>query len=415
MRTQDSQQGGAADEALADPPPAIGTDERRMHVRAYNFWVSLLGGRAFPSIDDLDPASIGDFGPNSVLLDFTADESNPRIAWLGRALREEGELGADVRTLADVPGRSLVSRLTDHFLQIIANRAPIGFEAEFVNVRGNSALYRGILMPFSSDGETIDYIYGVINWKELADAALTADIVAAADRAMAALRAEALVPAPTPAVAPSWADGPSRSFASPSSPAVEVGDESDLADALALARESASTAASSDLRSRAALYRAICHAYAFACATEDAPEAYAELLEDAGLKAQARAPMTPIAKLVFGAACDKTRLAEYAAVLAHARRHAVQPDGMTRFLDRFSGGLKAIVAAERAARRPAAARPDPRERLRETPAAATLAFSVEPEFVLLLGRRAGPGEVAILGVTDDSGLVERALRYAARD
>jgi hypothetical protein len=35
-----------------------------------------------------------------------------------------------------VPSRSLLSRLTDHYLQIIANSAPIGFEAEFVGQRG---------------------------------------------------------------------------------------------------------------------------------------------------------------------------------------------------------------------------------------------------------------------------------------
>ena len=36
-----------------DVTAAIGTDERRMHVRAYNHWVSLLEGRDFPSIEDL--------------------------------------------------------------------------------------------------------------------------------------------------------------------------------------------------------------------------------------------------------------------------------------------------------------------------------------------------------------------------
>ncbi|MFX7144812.1 hypothetical protein ABTI11_20215, partial [Acinetobacter baumannii] len=41
----------------------IGTDERRMQVRAYNHWVSLLDGRAYPRIADLDPDNIVDFGP----------------------------------------------------------------------------------------------------------------------------------------------------------------------------------------------------------------------------------------------------------------------------------------------------------------------------------------------------------------
>ena len=56
---------------------AIGSDERRMHVRAYNYWVSLLNGRDYPSIEDLEPGEVSDFAENSVLLDFTAGRDNP--------------------------------------------------------------------------------------------------------------------------------------------------------------------------------------------------------------------------------------------------------------------------------------------------------------------------------------------------
>ena len=63
-RRDDREEAGAG-----APTLAIGGDERRMHVRAYNHWVSLLKGRAYPSIEDLDPSGIADFGPNSVLLD----------------------------------------------------------------------------------------------------------------------------------------------------------------------------------------------------------------------------------------------------------------------------------------------------------------------------------------------------------
>ena len=161
---------GFEPEIEVERPPTLGTDERRMHVRAYNYWVSLLGGRAYPAIEDLDPAKADDFGPHRVLLDFTAGVDNPadRLSRAMRCARSAAGAG-DIRTIADVPARSLLSRLTDHYLQIIANRAPIGFEAEFVSQRGHNTLYRGILMPFSSDDETIDFVYGVINWKELAE------------------------------------------------------------------------------------------------------------------------------------------------------------------------------------------------------------------------------------------------------
>ena len=116
---------------------------------------------------DLEPGDVEDFAANSVLLDFTAGRLDPATPYIGEAIREECGLGDGIRSTAEVPSRSLLSRLTDHYMQIIANRAPIGFEAEFANQRSETICYRGILMPFSSDGETIDFIYGVINWKRV--------------------------------------------------------------------------------------------------------------------------------------------------------------------------------------------------------------------------------------------------------
>src|SRR3954451_15151480 len=158
--------------ASHDVAAAIGTDERRMHVRAYNYWTSLLDGRDFPSIEDLDSGDVEDFAGHSVLLDFTCGLGNPAIPYIGGLIRDECGLDEDARTIANVPSRSLLSRLTDHYMQIIANRAPIGFEAEFMNQRAENICYRGILMPFSSDGEQIDFIYGVINWKTVAGSAV---------------------------------------------------------------------------------------------------------------------------------------------------------------------------------------------------------------------------------------------------
>src|SRR5438552_16217679 len=164
-----------------DVTAAIGTDERRMHVRAYNYWVSLLDGRDFPSIEDLEPGDVQDFAANSVLLDFTCGKDNPALPYVGTAIRDECALDDDMRTIADVPSRSLLSRLTDHYMQIIANRAPVGFEAEFDNPTGESICYRGILMPFSSDGDAIDFIYGVINWKTVDAAEEPAEAPGAAE------------------------------------------------------------------------------------------------------------------------------------------------------------------------------------------------------------------------------------------
>ena len=201
---------GIDDDAVDhSPPPQFGSDERRMQVRAYNFWAGLLEDRNFPHVEDLDPEMLPDFGPHGVLLDFSRGIENPAVTFLGDKLAEEcGADGAVIDSLADVPARSLLSRITDHYMQIIANQAPIGFEAEFVNQRGATIAYRGILLPFSSDDETIDFIFGVINWKELADArtadALLLEIGQALDNDK---------PAAEPVEMADWADGPGSQMA----------------------------------------------------------------------------------------------------------------------------------------------------------------------------------------------------------
>jgi hypothetical protein len=408
----------ATDGAVDEMTVALGGgDERRMHVRAYNYWVSLLKGRPYPPIDELDPASIADFGPHSVLIDFSGGVDDPGIAFLGHALREECDVSSDIRRIADVPARSLLSRLTDHYLQIIANRAPIGFEAEFVGTRGRTTMYRGILMPFSSDGEAIDYIYGVINWKEMVDAATQAGLTAELD---AAVRTAPV----TAAAAPVWADGPSAG-AAPSDgltpeEAADAGEallSGSLADRLVLARESAAQVRASDQRGRAALYRALGRAHDFAQASLEDPAAYLELLADAGIAVQARAPLTPVAKLVFGADHDRTRLAEYAAVLAHARRHGVATGGLQPFLDAADGGVKGVVAAERAARRPAPA-PDLYERIRAElharPALAPVDLpAAGDDFVVLLARPNEAGALDVVARIETPAVVASLVRRAA--
>ncbi|MFL0355088.1 hypothetical protein ACI5KX_01310 [Erythrobacter sp. GH1-10] len=173
------------DESVRElPPEAIGQDERRMQVRAYNHWASLLGDKSFPSIEELEPHNLEDFGPNSVLLDFSAGIEDPAVQFLGNRLAEECGTEGHIAKLSDVPPRSLLSRITDHYMQILANEAPIGFEAEFMNQRGVSIMYRGILLPFSSDDETIDFIYGVINWKEIADQVTSDELLLEIDQAL---------------------------------------------------------------------------------------------------------------------------------------------------------------------------------------------------------------------------------------
>lgn len=443
--------GGNLDaDAGVEAPPVVGVDERRMQVRAYNFWASLLGERAYPAVEDLDMDALDDFGPHSVLLDFTAGIENPGLSFVGERLREESAIDDDIHYINQIPGRSLLSRLTDHYLQIIANRAPIGFEAEFINDRGITIMYRGILLPFSSDDDTIDFILGVINWKEAVAADEAAELELSVEQA---LRSAPPLTAPVPV----WADGPDSehldedpvpgfaalddeaeyaaetpdpagAFAPIFEPqdmvehdiAPALDEEAELADWLAAARDTAERAVAADSRSRAALYQAVGQAWDFAIAAEAQPEAFAELVEDAGLTAQDRAPMTPVVKLVFGAGYDKTRLAEYACVLGHARDAGLGRGTLSAYLESYPGGLKGLVRDERARRKPTS---DPAktdvaaEKLEElrmaTPVAVLDQQAGEAEFVILVARRLNDGQIGVVATAPcDDAIFGKLVRKA---
>lgn len=407
-----------------DRPPLFDQAERRMQVRAYNYWASLLGDRALPSIEDLAPEQLEDFGANSVLLDFSTGLDNPAIVYLGAALRAECGIDGTIGYIDDVPARSLLSRLTDHYLQIIANAAPIGFEAEFINQRDAEILYRGILMPFSSDGDSIDFVFGVINWKELASDAMTRELEQEVGTALAS--------APYPRhVSPIWADGPAL--------AMDAGTQDDedatldlagmecptedapLADWLALARDGAARVRICEARSHAALYRAVSLSHDFALVARARPADYAELLHDYGIKAQSRSPMTAVIKLIFGATYDKTRITEYATALDHAMAAGLGVGALADYLASYKGGLKALVQDERARRRAdRPARPDPRQsartaiRTRDALDSAVIATDADG-LAVVVARREPDGTLAIVAaLPEDSDLGQRVIIAAAR-
>ncbi len=447
-------------ELAADLEPAFGShapepvepsssgDERRMQVRAYNHWASLLAGREFPSIEDLEPSSIADFARSSVLLDFTAGPANPTTAYVGDAVRRECDLDPEVESMAEVPPGSLLARLADYYDQIIDSRAPVGIEADVINQRGESRCYRGILMPFSSDGDTIDFVYGVFNWSGSDTAAqpsgpkkakvpLNLDMPAAEhiawedgpladarDLGEEPLEAPELVEQVEPPMEP-------LDLLEPASEQEDVGEEvqaeveadtaepttHDLSGWLEAARATAENAKQADGRSRQALYEALAQAYDFACAAVDWPEEYEALLARAEIVVQARAPMTAVAKLIFGSDYDKARLTEYAAALSYAARQGVGRGGFLPFIEEQPGGLKGLVEAERRFRRPEGQADSGQEKayaaLRAARPRPLDAFAGNGEFALVLVRRDADGQVSPVAGVPDPALLERAIRRAA--
>ena len=148
------------------------------------------------------------------------------------------------------------------------------------------------------------------------------------------------------------------------------------------------------------------------------PEDYAEMLEESGVKVQARAPMTAVAKLVFGIGYDKARLTEFAAALCNAHRQEVAA-GRLQDLHRKAGRRsEGLVAAERNARRP-----EPKADNRaKRPARAQRRAPARSRRSMCRARKSSSSSSPAAGTTarhevvaivDDKALLERAIRRAA--
>lgn len=357
-------------------------DERRMQVRAYKLWLSRAEAGELPPIEGLHPEQLGDLGTNGALVDFTLGLDRPALIFLGDALAAECGEDRDIFNLGDVPERSLLSRLTEHCLEVIANRAPVGFDAEFDDRQDRLVLYRSILLPYSSDGESVDFVYGVISWKH-------------ADRPQpGAMRAPIIAPT-APLIPPN--PQPERSA---------------LADLLASARDLADQARSSEERSHLTLYAAVSRAHDVAIAARACPGGLASLLTEAG---SSKDLLLTLARSIFGTDWPKSRISEFAVVLAHAERIGLAQGELKAVLVAAPGGLKGLVAAERAYRRGPA--PQLRSTIRLDLARKLSALNpmdeVAPnsEFTLLVARRNSDGSLSVLGDPGEPSLLEKAAKH----
>lgn len=184
--------GGAA-EARLKAFVSAPVDDKRLCERVYDRWVGMLRGRACPSIEDLEPFGIA--GPCDVLIDLRDDVMDPALICIGGALVADcGQRG--MKRLSDVPAHSFLALLTGHFPQVASGRQPVAFEGERASADGVSCDYRAILLPLSSDGNTVDFVHGTIGWREPASCRLEAEIGREIEQAKVA--------APASSGAPIW-------------------------------------------------------------------------------------------------------------------------------------------------------------------------------------------------------------------
>ena len=392
-----------ASEALFSAFKTIDAAERNRHCAVYDYWLAIRGEREFPSIRDLDPLQISDAGPCSILLELIGGGENAEIRHVGDTLKGE----VDVERIIDAPRASLLSCIASKLAIVAISRDALAFEDEFKAASGKASC-RVTLLPFSSTGPWVDFVYGFVTIEsasqEVADELEAVEAEEAAPPAANDVEevAEPLAelepvaesppepvdePAPAadeaPATSPKGFDPsagvegffgnvvnleldtaeaeieqPAPEPVAEQQPAADIEpeqitsesqeSENSMQHRLEEVRAKADEARIAKQQSVAALQQGLSAAYDFALDAEDSAEDYLKLVEAKGVKIQLRSPMAPVVRLAFDGLCDEATIAELEGVMAWALKMNLPRGSLAERIE-AEGGIAAILNGHSAA------------------------------------------------------------------
>jgi hypothetical protein len=145
-------------EIFLDSFKSIAAAERRRHATVLNYWLSIKGDKDVAAIRDLDPLEISDAGPHSLLIELIGGGEDGEVKHSGDALKDH----VTVDRLSAAPSPSLLSCIAGKLAIVGISRNVLAFEDEF-SVSDQTVRCWGTLLPFSSTGVWVDYVYALVS------------------------------------------------------------------------------------------------------------------------------------------------------------------------------------------------------------------------------------------------------------
>lgn len=144
------------------PPPQ--GQEQRMTFRLLSLWNRLRGERLMPSLVDIDIHEIEEIWHHTFTIDVRGEESEHMIQYFGPELATVFNRDYSGMELEEALNDIMVNNTIGFYDKVIASKQPQSESSEFY-INGKEARYRSIILPLSSNGEDIDFVFGTTNYK----------------------------------------------------------------------------------------------------------------------------------------------------------------------------------------------------------------------------------------------------------
>lgn len=159
--------------------------ERRLVLRLLRYWEMVRGARSWPAPGDIDPAALAADWDDCMMIDLGDPAAGPVFRHVGARLHADAWPLAAGSAVADAPKGSLLRPATGFVAMVTERKAPVSIGGQYESADNGVVLYRAILMPLSSDGLSIDTVFGGANRRpvDLEGATLLDPAAGAASRA----------------------------------------------------------------------------------------------------------------------------------------------------------------------------------------------------------------------------------------
>ena len=127
------------------------------------YWERLRAGRPMPSREDIEPLDIAPLLPHVYLVNISYDPLDFRYRLIGTKIVEHSLADYTGRSLRELPEQHPPSQVWALFNQAIEERRPVCTRIPYLHIPGRSV--EKLAAPLSSDGQTVDMLFGVIEFE----------------------------------------------------------------------------------------------------------------------------------------------------------------------------------------------------------------------------------------------------------
>lgn len=123
------------------------------------WWIRRAETR-FAILEDFNPAELSNVWRDCFTLMLKTPLPQSTFVYVGEAIAEASGDGGELVTLEQVGEDTLLGRALSDVESVLEGGVPLINNGEFVDSRGQTALFRSILLPMSRDQEKIDHLIG---------------------------------------------------------------------------------------------------------------------------------------------------------------------------------------------------------------------------------------------------------------